>query len=158
LDNEGKSAESILHLEKAVALLHEIVRGETKNRRFTHDLATAFIRLGDSRYEQRDFAAAVTDLERAAAILTELARTDPNDNASLRNLANASDSLWKVHEAIVNQSSPAEAASHRRLARQQLQRAVDLLRQLETRNALSKYDRKSYEELQLALQKYPQKE
>lgn len=153
LDNEGKSAESILYLEKAVALLQEIVRSETKNRRFTHDLATAFIRLGDSRRKQRNFSAAIVDLEKAAAILMELAKSDPNDNASRRNLANASASLAKAHEELAKTANAADAQSHRRSAQQQLQRAVNSLGELQTRNALSKYDRKSLEELQLALQK-----
>ena len=154
LDNEGKSAESILYLEKAVTLLQEIVRSETKNRRFTHDLATAFIRLGDSRRKQRNFAAAVLDLEKAATILMELANSDPNDNASRRNLANASASLAKAHEELAKTANAADALSHRRSAREQLRRAVDSLQQLEKRNALSKYDRKSLEELQVALEKY----
>jgi tetratricopeptide (TPR) repeat protein len=153
LDNEGKSAESISYLEKAVAILQEIVRSQEKNRRFTHDLATAFIRLGDSRRKQRNFSAAVLDLEKAAAILIELVKSDPNDNASLRNLANASASMAKAHEELAKISSPEEAPSHRRSAQQQFQRAVNSLQQLEKRNALSKYDRKSLEELQLALQK-----
>jgi eukaryotic-like serine/threonine-protein kinase len=153
LDNEGKSAESILHLEKAVVLLHEMVRNETKNRRFTQDLATAFIRLGDSRRKQRNFSAAVLDLEKAATILMELAASDPNDNASLRNLANASGSLAKAHEELAKTANADDALSHRRSAREQLRRAVDSLQQLEKRNALSKYDRKSLEELQVALQK-----
>jgi tetratricopeptide (TPR) repeat protein/tRNA A-37 threonylcarbamoyl transferase component Bud32 len=153
LDNEGKSAESIVYLEKAVALLQEMVRSETKNRRFTHDLATAFIRLGDSRRKQHNFSAAVLDLEKAAAILLELAKSDRNDNASLRNLANASASLAKAHEELAKTADAADARSHRQSAREQLRRAVDSLGELQTRNALSKYDRKSLEELQLALQK-----
>jgi tetratricopeptide (TPR) repeat protein len=154
LDNEGKSAESILYLEKAVTLLQEIVRSETKNRRFTHDLATAFIRLGDSRRKQRNFSAAVLDLEKAATILMELAKGDPNDNASRRNLANASASLARAHEELAKTANADDALSHRRSAREQLRRAVDSLQQLEKRNALSKYDRKSLEELQVALEKY----
>ena len=153
LDNEGKSAESIQHLEKAVPILQELARNQTKNRRSTHDLATAFIRLGDARLRQREFAGAIAELEKAAAILVDLATTDPNDNASLRNLANASDSLAKAHRELAALSPPSEAATHRSAAHQQLQRALTSLRQLESRNALSQIDRKSLEELAAAMER-----
>ena len=151
LESEGKTAEAASYLEKAVAILQEISRNEAMNRRFKHDLATAFIRLGDTRHKQRDFAAAVAALESAAAILTELTASDPNDNASLRNLANACESLWNAHREIATAAATPEAAAHGQLAQQQLQRAVDALRQLEARNALSKPDRKSLAALQAAL-------
>ena len=154
LDNEGKNAESIVHLEKAVAILQELAQKETKNRRFTHDLATAFIRLGDSRHKQREFPLALADFDKAATILLELANSDEADNASRRNLANAYDSAMKTHEELIAAPAGAEAQTHRSKARQYAQWALDALRQLESRNALSKYDQKSLEELQVALQKY----
>ena len=51
--------------------------------------------------------------------------------------------IWDVYSDTLG--TPFEA---------QLRRAVDSLQQLEKRNALSKYDRKSLEELQVALEKY----
>ena len=154
LDNEGKSAEATQHLEKAVGLLEELARGETKNRRFTHDLATAFIRLGDSRHRQGEFAAALAALDRAAEILLELSNTDESDNASRRNLASAYDSAVEAHEALAAASTAAEAARHREMAQNKAQLALQALRYLEARNALSKYDRKSLEELEAAAAKY----
>ncbi len=153
LDNEGKNAESILQLEKAVAILQDLAAHETKNRRFKHDLATAFIRLGDSRHKQREFARALEGFDKAAAILLELANADENDNASRRNLANAYDSAMAAHEALAAISPPEEAASHRQAAKHAVQLAVATLQQLEARNALSKYDRKSLEELTAAAAK-----
>jgi non-specific serine/threonine protein kinase/serine/threonine-protein kinase len=153
LDNTGKSAESILYLGKAVQIVQELVRNETKNRRFKYDLATAFIRLGDSRYKQRDFPGAIQDLEQAAAILTELVNTDAADNASLRNLANAYDSLAKTYVDLAAQSRGEKRESHQQAALQNYRRAIDILRQLEARGALSKYDRKSLEELQATVEK-----
>ena len=44
--------------------------------------------------------------------------------------------------------------SHRQAALQNYRQAIDILRQLEARGALSKYDRKSLEELQAAVGKY----
>ena len=154
LDNTGKSAESIFYLEKAGGILQELAGGETKNRRLKYDLATAYIRLGDARYKQRNFRDSIGDLERAATVLTELAGTDATDNASLRNLANAIDSMAKSYEGLAAQATGAEKQAHRQRAKQSYQRAVDVLHQLEAKNALSKYDRKSLEELQVVLRKY----
>jgi serine/threonine protein kinase/tetratricopeptide (TPR) repeat protein len=153
LDNNKKGAESVNYLGKAVAILQELVAKEAKNRRFKHDLATAFIRLGDARNSQRDFQGALRDLKGAATVLTELINEDSSDNASLRNLANASDSMANSYEGLALATGP-EKQSHRQMAKQSYQRAVDSLRQLEAKNALSKYDRKSLENLQVILKKY----
>jgi tetratricopeptide (TPR) repeat protein len=138
LDNTGKSAESVLYLEKAVRIVQEIVRNETKNRRFKYDLATAFIRLGDSRHKQRDFQGAIRDLEQAAAILTELVNTDAADNASLRNLANAYDSLAKTYESLSAQAQGEQRQSYRQAALQNYRDAIAILRQLEIRPKVSR--------------------
>jgi non-specific serine/threonine protein kinase/serine/threonine-protein kinase len=154
LGNTGKSGESILYLGKAVAILREIMRNETKNRRFKYDLATAFTRLGDARYKQRNFSESLRALESAAAVLTELTNSDASDNASFRNLANANDSMAKSHEALAARATgSAEKQRHRQMARQNYERAIDIFRSLETRNALSHYDRKSLEILQAIMQK-----
>lgn len=154
LDNEGKNTESILQLEKAVAILQEIARHETKNRRFKHDLATAFIRLGDSRHQQGESARALQEFGQGTAILLDLANTDEADNASRRNLANAYESAVAVHEALAAAAAGEAAQTHRQMAAQYVRRALDSLRQLEARNALSKLDRKSLAALEAAATKY----
>jgi eukaryotic-like serine/threonine-protein kinase len=156
LANVGKTAESVLYLEKAVALLQTIAQNETKNRRFRYDLAIALTRLGDTRHEQHDFQAALNDLEKATEVLSELVKSDAADNASLRDLASAHGSLAKTHEDFAAEEIAESRPLHRRMAREHFQRALDLLRQLETRNALSKVDRKSLEEMQIAARKYDQ--
>jgi tetratricopeptide (TPR) repeat protein len=157
LENIGRSDESIRYLEKAARMLQEIMRHETKNRRFKYDLATAFTRLGDARYKQRQFRDSLTALENAAAVLTELTNADANDNASLRNLANAHDSMAKSHEGLAAlATTSAEKQSHRHTGKRNYERALDIFRQLEAHQALSKYDRKSLEEMQTILKKYEQ--
>jgi non-specific serine/threonine protein kinase/serine/threonine-protein kinase len=156
LANVGKTAESVLYLEKAVALLQTIAQNETKNRRFRYDLAIALTRLGDTRHEQHDFQAALNDLEKATEVLSELVKSDAADNASLRDLASAHSSLAKTHEDFAAGAIAESRPLHRRMAREHFQHALDLLRQLETRNALSKVDRKSLEEMQIAATKYEQ--
>ena len=156
LDNTGKSDESVLYLGKAVHILQELVGSETKNHRLKYDLATAYIRLGDARYKQRNYRDSLGDLGHAAAVLTELINDDAADNASLRNLANASDSMAKSYEGLAALTTGAERQSQRQMARQSYQRALDILRQLEAKNALSKFDHKSLDRLQDILQKYEQ--
>jgi eukaryotic-like serine/threonine-protein kinase len=153
LANIGKTDESVLYLEKAVSLLEAIAQNETKNRRFRYDLAIALTRLGDTRHEQHDFRAALNALEKAADVLADLVKSDPADNASLRDLASAFGSLAKTHEDFA-EFTPQDRASHRQLARQHFLLSIDLLRQLEARNALSKVDRKSLDEMQIAAGRY----
>ncbi|MDQ2854898.1 MAG: hypothetical protein M3R68_01100, partial [Acidobacteriota bacterium] len=157
-DNVGQPRESIFYLGKAVQMLQDLGRNETKNRRFKYDLATAYIRLGDARYKQKDFRNSIGDLERASALLTELSDGDASDNASLRNLANANDSIAKSYEGLAAQATGAERQVHRQKAKQSYQGAVDALHRLESKNALSKYDRQSLESLQAILQKYEQEQ
>jgi non-specific serine/threonine protein kinase/serine/threonine-protein kinase len=155
LANIGKTAESVLYLEKAVALLEAIAQNETKNRRFRYDLAIALTRLGDTRHEQHDFPAALNALEKATDVLSDLVKSDPADNASLRDLASAYGSLAKTHEDFAELTAE-NRPRQRQLARQHFLLSIDLLRQLEARNALSKVDRKSLDEMQIAAGRYDQ--
>jgi non-specific serine/threonine protein kinase/serine/threonine-protein kinase len=154
LDNTGRSDESVRYFEKALTISRELAEGETKNRRLKYNLATGYIGLGDARYKQRNFHGSLEDLERAATLLSELIDADPTDNASLRNLANAYDSMALAHEGLAALATGAEKQLRGQMAKQSYQRAVALIHQLEARDALSNYDRKSLEDLQLILQKY----
>ena len=145
----GRRGESIAYLEKAVAGLRAITNNETRNRRFSHDLALALMRLGDAHL-QGDPQEAMKNLEESITILTDLAAGDPADNTSLRDLASARSTLAQTQDDLALRSSGEETSSHQRLARQNREEAVAALRQLEARGALSKFDRKSLEEMQKA--------
>ncbi len=146
----GRGDEAVRYLEKAVAGLRAIVEGATENRRFTHDLALALLRLGDARRDQGDARAALETLEGAVAVFTGLVAGDPADNQATRNLASAHESLARTHTEL---AATDDAARHREAARAHLRHAIDFLRRLEARNALSKFDRKSLESLQAAAEK-----
>ncbi len=148
LANIGQRAESVVYLEKAVAGLRAITRNEVRNRRFTHDLALALMRLGDARRQQSDLAGALESSEKSAALLTDLAAGDAADNTARRDLANASESLAQIHDAFASQAVGEAARPHRDRARQNRERALAALRQLEARGALSRFDRKSLDALQ----------
>ncbi|HEV2799751.1 MAG TPA: protein kinase [Pyrinomonadaceae bacterium] len=154
LDNTGRGWESVLYLGKAVRILRGLADGEAKNRRLRYDLATAYIRLGDAEYRQRNFHDSLDALGRAAAVLTELSDADATDNASLRNLANAAESMAKAHEGLAARAAGVERQSRRQMARQNYQRASDILLRLEAGNTLSRHDRKALDKLQAVLQKY----
>ncbi len=154
LDNTGKPDQSVLYLEKAVNISRELMGTETKNRRLKYDLATSYIRLGDAKKRQRNFRASIADLEQAALVLKELTDADASDNASLRNLANAIESQAKSYEGLADLATGAEKSTQLQMAKQSYQRAYDILRQLEAKNALSKIDRKSMEKLRVILEKF----
>lgn len=155
-ENLEKPAESVFYLEKAVAMFREMSQNETKNRRLKSQLATALIRLGDARHKQKEFNSAVEDLESAAALLENLIATDAEDNASLRILTNAHESLAKAHEALARTGNDAARQSHRQQARQRYNQAIEIYRTLEAKAALSNYDRKALEKLRAAVLRYEQ--
>nr|MBA3544461.1 hypothetical protein [Chthoniobacterales bacterium] len=146
--NLGRQAESVGYLEKAVAGLQTITQNESKNRRFTHDLALALMRLGDARRRERDFKGALVAFGQSISMFSSLAAGDAADNTSLRDLANARGGLAQAHEEMAAQSTEAAAPLHRRLARENYEEAIKTLRQLEARGALSKFDRKSLEKME----------
>jgi hypothetical protein len=88
----------------------------------------------------------------AFALAAGLFADDATDDASLRNLADAMDSTALSHEAEA--AAGAERESRRQMVKRSYWRALDILRQLEARGALSEVDRKFMERLQAAVQKY----
>lgn len=148
LANIGQRQESIAYLEKAVASLRAIIQGETKNRRFTHDLGLALMRLGDARRQQGDLPGALEASESSVNLFAQLSAGDPADHTARRNLANASESLAKTHDDIAGRSAGETAHSHQQLARENYRRAIAAMRELEARGALSQFDRKSLQEMQ----------
>lgn len=152
--NIGKPAESIAYLEKAAAMLREISSNETKNGRIRQNLATALIRLGDARRDEKDFQNARTDLEQAAAIMTELFNADRTDNGTQKILANATESLAAAYEGLSERAEGSVKQSYRQQAKQNYIRTLEILRELEAKGALAEYDRKLLEKLQATVQKY----
>lgn len=148
LANIGRREESIAYLEKAVAGLRAITRNEIRNRRFTHDLALALMRLGDARRQRGDLAGALGSAEESAALLNDLAAGDAADNTAHRDFASASESLAQIHDACAGKITGEAARMQRGLARRNRQSAIAALQKLETHGALSRFDRKSLDALQ----------
>ena len=154
LTNIGKTAESVSYLEKAVSILQTLAQKETMNRRFKLQLGLALLRLGDARHKQGNFEGALQDLEKASAMYSDLVARDASDNASVKNFASVNKLLAETYKDLAVKSGNADKQSHEQMARKHFLRARDLLRQLEARSALSDFDRKMLEEIQVAAKKY----
>ena len=153
LPNIGEAADSIPYLEKAVAVLQELISAENKNRRFKSQMGLALLRLGDARHKQRNFRGALQDLNKAAATYSDLVATDASDNNSLKNLASANKSLAEAHEAIA-QSNGEEKPFHHPMAAKHFRNARDIFLKLQAQKTLSKFDLKTLEETQAAVARY----
>ncbi len=116
--------------------------------------ATALIRLGDARCDEKDFQKARIDLEQAAAIMTELFYADTTDKGAQRILANATESLATAYEGLSEQAEGSARQSYRQQAKQNYVRTLEILRELEAKGALAQYDRKLLEKMQATVQKY----
>lgn len=154
LANTGKTAESVSYLERAVTILQTLAQNQTKNDRLKLQLGLALLRLGDAKRKQGNFEGALQDLDKAAAMYTDLVARDATDNASLKNLASVNKLLAETYKDLAAKSDNADKQSYQQMARKYLLRARDLLRQLEARNALSDFDRKMMEEIQAAVASY----
>ena len=124
-----------------------LTKNGKKNRRFTHDLALALMRLGDARRPQGDPGGAVHHLQESIALLDRLGDGRPDDNTAVRDVASARRRSPRP-TTTSRQSLGGEISSDQRLAAQNRAQAIAALRQLEARGALSKIHRKSLAEMQ----------
>ncbi len=142
--NTGKPAEAILFLEKARASLQEITESRSKNKGLKVDLTIILMRLGEAKSKQEKFEDALADFEQAVKIHQDVLQNFAGDNRTYRNLALTYESIAETHEKI----------AQNQMARENYQKCLDILLQLESRNALSEFDRKFLEKMKNVVRKY----
>ena len=144
--NTGDLPAAILNLEKAQQILSEITATRAKNNGLKTELTTVLMRLGEAKFKQEKFADALADFEQAVKIHQDILQTNAGDVRVSRNLALTYESIAETHEKIGGEKSPS--------ARENYQKCLDILVQLEAQNALSEFDRKFLERIKKSLQKF----
>lgn len=137
LINLNSHDEAAPYLEKAVSNLREIA---ASSNRYQSNLALALTRLGDARRKQKNFAAALENLTEAAQIQTQVIEQNQDDHNTQKNLASTYQSLGQTRELLQSKLA----------ARQDYSRALEILRRLQSENALAKSDEKFLAEMQIA--------
>lgn len=144
--NIGKSNEAILYLEKARQIMLKITESRSKNKGLKREFTSILMRLGEAKYKQKKFPEALTDFEQAVNIHLEILRDYPNDPRTARNLALTYESIAETYQKINGEKAPA--------ARENYQKQLDILLDLEARKVLPELDYKMLERVKNILQKF----
>lgn len=145
-NNTGKYAEAVSYLEKGRDVLVEITESRSKNYGLRTDLTTVLMSLGDAKLKQEKFADALLYFEQAEKIHHEVLQNFAGDVRVSRNLAATYEWLAETHEKIGGNKNQA--------ARENYQKCLAILLQLEDQNLLSKYDREFLEKTKERLKKF----
>ncbi len=144
--NLGKINEAVLFLEKARTSLQEITESRTKNKALKVDMTIILMRLGEVKSKQKKFQDALADYEQAVKVHQNVLQNFAGDNRTFRNLAVTYEFIAQTHEKIGGEKVTA--------ARENYQKCLDILLQLEAQNALSEFDRKFFDRIKKSLLKF----
>ena len=147
-----KLDESAAYLEKSLAVFSELEQAEPRNLTYKDDIGRNLMNLGQTKYQQHDYAGALATYERAVAVFKYQA-SDQENLFPLRRLATVHAYIADVHRDLAKVVAGEESRKHQQTAKENYQRALDLLLQLQAQNALAEYDRKVLEEMRVAVRK-----
>ena len=144
----GKNDEAVAHLQKAAGMLADLQRLDSKSRAYRHDTARVLTSLGRAQHQQREFANALANYEKARAIFEEEARADASNIFAARKLATLHSNIADTYRDLAATSQDPDSQPHLREARQHYSAAVDVLLRLQAMNTLTEFDRQSIRQLQ----------
>ncbi|MGB7923990.1 MAG: tetratricopeptide repeat protein [Pyrinomonadaceae bacterium] len=153
---QKKPGEAIPYLEKSSAEYTELERIDPKNRNYKQDIGRVLLYLGQTQFQRRNWDDALATYTKAAALFEEDLRTDPNNNYPLRKLANVYTYIGDTHLDASRATTGQTRQTHVRAGKESHQRALDILMQLQSRNAFTEKDHKHVEEVRAALRYYEQ--
>ena len=155
--NTGNSQEAILYLEKARQILSEITESRSKNNVLKVELTAILMRLGEAEFKQEKFQNALANFEQALNIHQDVLQTNADDVRVARNLALTYESIAETHQKIAERETGEKSRTAREAAKNNFQKTLDILLQLEASNALSEFDRKFLDTTKATVQKYENK-
>jgi serine/threonine protein kinase len=147
-----KFDDAALHLEKSFGAFGELEKLDPKNRTYKHDIGRVLMFLGQARHHQKNFPEALASYEKAASLFADDVQADSKNFFPLRKLATVHSYLGETHEEAARALSGPQRDTHLQAAKQNYRRALDILLQLKSRNALTEKDREFFEKVQAAAQ------
>lgn len=148
---------AVLHAEKSLALYAELERGEPDSTTYKRGIGMTYTRLGDVKYQQRDLRGALDAFEKSAESFEKVVRADAQNTNSLRDIAQACKNLGWIHDDLAAAAATGqERHEHLRAARQNYQRALDILAQLKAQGGFAGVDQKIFDEMKAAIEKHGQ--
>jgi tetratricopeptide (TPR) repeat protein len=144
---------AVLYAEKALAAFADLERSEPNNLTYKRSLGIAYTRLGDAKYRQRDLQGSLEAFEKSIASFEGIFQSDPQSNVSVRDIAQSCKNIGNIHRDLAQTGTGQYRQTHLQAAKQNYQRALDILLQLKSQNAFAELDKKFLEEMQSATER-----
>jgi tetratricopeptide (TPR) repeat protein len=148
-----KPDEAIAYMEKAAAIYRELMDKDPLNRGYDSDAGALHTKIGDARWQQRNYPAAFAAYQRSVAIYEKKIEEDAADMRALRNLATTRASAGSIHAELVESTDGQTRQTHLATAKEHFGRALDLMRKAQAQNTLSEWDLKNINEMRATLEK-----
>jgi tetratricopeptide (TPR) repeat protein len=153
LSNLEKPGEAIAHLEKAAAIYLELMNKDPLNRGYDADAGALHAKIGDARWQQRDYPASFAAYQKSVLLYEKKVEDDAADMRALRNLATTHASAGSVHAELVNTTAGQTRQTHLAAAKENYQRALDLMLKAQAQKTLSEWDLRNVNEIRAALER-----
>jgi len=134
--NLGRPEEAIGYLERAMAIVRELHEKDPLNRGYDRDVSSLYIRMGVTRYKQRDFPAALAAFQNSAASFEKQIAGDPANTILLRDSAIAYRHAGITHKELAQAADGESRQAHRAAEKENYQRALDVLFKAQAQKAL----------------------
>ncbi len=148
-----KPDEAIAYMEKAAAIYLELMDKDPLNRGYDADAGALHTKIGDARWQQRDYPASFAAYEKSVVLYEKKVEDDAADMRALRNLATTHASAGSVHAELVHTTAGQTSQTHLAAAKENYQRALDLMLKVQAQKTLSEWDLRNIDEMRAALEK-----
>ena len=149
----GKPDEAIAYLEKAAAIYRELMDKDPLNRGYDGDAGALYSKLGDARWQQRDYPAAFAAYQESVGLYEKKIEDDAADMRALRNLATTRATAGSLHAELVKITDGETRQTHFAAAKENYGRALDLMQKAQAQKTLSEWDLRNINEMRAALEK-----
>jgi tetratricopeptide (TPR) repeat protein len=150
----NKFPAAALYAEKAITAFADLERHEPKQLTYKRNLGIAYTRLGDAKYRQHDLQGSLEAFEKSIASFERIVQADPQNTISVRDIAQSCKNLGHIHRDLAQTVTGEQRQTHLQEAKQNYQRALDILLKLKSLNAFAEADKKFLEEVQSAIRRY----
>lgn len=136
-----RHGEAVLNLEKSEKIFLELLEREPTNQGYQRDLGVLYTRFGDVKQEQNDLPGSLKAFQKSADYFARAFQSDEKNTLDRRNLAQSLKSIGNVYMKLADKKK----------AKENFQRALEILNQLQAQNALGNFDKRLLDEVQTAL-------
>ncbi len=139
--NLNRIPEALASLEKSEQAFLELLERDPANRGYQGLLGVHYTHFGDAKQKQGDLQGALKAFQKSVDYFEMASQTDEKNLLDRRNLAQSLKSVGFVYLKLGDKQK----------AKENYRRALDILNQLKTQNALGNYDNKLFDEVRDAL-------